>query len=209
MVLKKISFLLFSLFTFTNLFSAQISEKANFIYFGVPKVGTNTIHSIFGSAKFKPNVQMKHLALVDYNSVKHDKYFKFGFVRNPWDRMVSCYFNKVASKSYPPFRKCFGMTFTEFVKHLEKRDLESGDCHIRLQCRFFPALEQMDFIGRIENFTEDFQYLMTILGLNTADIPRKNSTSHDHYSTYYTEETRDIIERLYQEDIETFGYTFE
>lgn len=192
----------------STVFSAQISEKANFIYFAVPKVGTNTIHTIFKSSELNPFVEMTHLPLSKYDRNRHRKYFKFAFVRNPWSRVVSCYFNKVISRSYPPFRNCFGMSFTEFVHYLKTRNLKTGDCHIRHQTQFFP-LEDLDFVGRIEDFPEDFYLVLRKLGLDMVDLPRKNSTEHAHYSTYYTPETRAIVEQLYREDIVTFGYVFE
>ena len=40
-------------------------------------------------------------------------------------------------------------------------------------------------------------------------LKKTNQTKHDHYSSYYTEETREIVENLYKKDIELFDYHFE
>ena len=43
----------------------------------------------------------------------------------------------------------------------------------------------------------------------SIDLCHINQTKHNHYSTYYTEETKVIIGNIYKTDIELFGYTFE
>jgi hypothetical protein len=42
----------------------------------------------------------------------------------------------------------------------------------------------------------------------SPDIPHKNSTKHSHYKDYYTPETKKIIANVFEEDIDTFKYTY-
>src|SRR5947208_3465937 len=59
------------------------------IFIHIPKTaGSSIALSLFGE-------QLEHITYRDYqiaNPRKFDRYFKFAFVRNPWDRVVSSYF---------------------------------------------------------------------------------------------------------------------
>ena len=63
-------------------------------------------------------------------------------------------------------------------------------------------------VYRYENFTSDLQKILTRFEIAKA-IPSVNKSGHQHYSTYYSEMTREIVRKIYAEDIRRFGYTFE
>lgn len=179
-----------------------VSEAHKFIWFRNAKVCTRTIYQILnGNTQFVWNSG-------EFQSQKYRKYFKFAFVRNPWDRVVSCYFNKIVTKRHPPFSLCYGKSFEEFVYFINSTDLAEADIHIRLQTKLIP-LEHLDFIGRFERFSEDLNYILGKIGINHSTIPKKNSSSHEHYSKYYNSITRKIIAEKYKADIKAFGYQFE
>ncbi len=73
-----------------------------------------------------------------------------------------------------------------------------------------------DFIARFENFDVDFANLLDIL--NLPQIPYKSyNISEDrlsenkkrHYSHYYDNETKKLVEGMYALDLEHLGYEFE
>jgi hypothetical protein len=70
----------------------------------------------------------------------------------------------------------------------------------------------VDIVAKFEDGLENgLQQVFSMSGrpqpLNLK-LPKSNSTksSRDHYSSYYTPETRDIVYRLYQKDFELFHY---
>lgn len=188
-----------------RLHNLTISDMHQFVWFRVAKVGTRTIFNILANNEVPFSVNDYQLP---FSPSKYKKYFKFAFVRNPWDRVVSCYCNKVLTQGQYSFRECFGKGFDYFVDYISRQNLETADAHIRLQTALIP-LDKVDFVGRLENFNEDLLYVMSMLGLNHVAIPHKNKTHHTHYSTYYTKKTRRIIAEKYRKDIEAFGYQFE
>ena len=47
------------------------------------------------------------------------------------------------------------------------------------------------------------------VGLPGLELPHHNRSQHAHYSSYYDDETRDLVAQHWARDIETFGYRFE
>ena len=72
------------------------------------------------------------------------------------------------------------------------------------------------FIGRVENFEQDFSSLVSLLGCRTLPVEKRN-VSHEreaagekrHYSTYYTKRARTLVEEIYAKDLDLLGYEFE
>lgn len=149
---------------------------------------------------------------------KFDRYFKFTFVRNPWDRAVSAYTylcrgGSPASRDdqyWAAFINRFD-SFDDFVCNWMSEE------NIRRNALFTPQViflkdifgqVSMDFIGHFENIEEDFKTLATKLH-TTASLPHLNQSQTQNYQNFYTSRSREIIERLYSEDIETFNYNFQ
>ena len=67
---------------------------------------------------------------------------------------------------------------------------------------------KMDYVGRFENLLESIEYISTRLKIPIA-LAKSNSTNRTQYQDYYTLETRQIVGRIYEEDISSYGYDFE
>ena len=186
-------------------YNMTVSDTKKFIWFRVAKVGTRSIYEVLANNNTEISLDDYSLA---FNPKQYKGYFKFAFVRNPWDRVVSCYFNKVVGQAGRAYKECFGKDFEYFVGFIERQDLLKADIHIRLQTALIPR-KDVNFIGRMENFNEDLIYILRTLHLTHIDIPHKNLSGHQHYSKYYTERTRKIIAKKYKEDIAAFKYRFE
>jgi hypothetical protein len=132
-----------------------------------------------------------------------DSFYKFSFVRNPWDWQVSLYHYIL---DHPENRghaatKAMG-SFRNFVLSREKSDFTQTGCLVDEARKLL-----VDFVGRFENLEVDFQTICNRVGIN-ATLPHINKSDRLGYRDYYDEETRDLTARLYAEDIARFGYTF-
>ena len=116
-----------------------------------------------------------------------DQYFKFGCVRNPWDRKLSSYFFENATE-----------TFEEYCMNKKFNNLYS-----------FYNLD-MDYYIRFEKLHEDIQAVCNLLGLSCylKQLPHIKKTNHKYYTEYYTDEMRDKIAEDCRDDIDFFNYAF-
>jgi chondroitin 4-sulfotransferase 11 len=154
-------------------------------------------------------------------------YFKFSFVRNPWDKMVSqWWYNghpKVRGRNIYTSKV---KTFKEYILYFAEGGRISAN-----NPRCTPWLVDdsgkilVDFVGRFENIEEDFNFICQQLTppkheqnkLWPPKLPHRNQSKNKHrnewtdkpYQDYYDDETKEIIAREFEDDINLFGYKFE
>lgn len=191
-------------------YNLTISHSHRFVWFRVAKVGTRSILAHFANQGVKLDVE--HAMSVHYPVNRLGGYFKFAFVRNPFDRLVSCWYNKSVESNYfrfdPQTHHRLSSSFSEFAQFVCGLDLNVGDPHLRLQSRLID-LCAVDFIGRHERFTDDFGELCARLGIPSDGLPRINASGgRREYSTYYDPALAERVAAAYRRDIQIFGYTF-
>ncbi len=184
-------------------FDAYLSPSSKFVYFRIYKAATGTLTHFF-------NDQVHDLESQRLYSVPDclKRYFKFAFVRSTWDRILSCYMDKVASKKDPAFSDCFDRDFEFFIDYIDGLDLSNANRHIALQTDLIPYRE-CDFIGRFERLEEGLAYVCSVLDIPMKEPDHRHPSVHAHYSQYYTERMRKIIARKYRKEIKVFGFKFE
>ena len=164
------------------------------------------------SLPFKDHLTAKEI-IAKVGKQNWDSAYKFTVVRNPWDKVVSLYeYRRNKNKSQIASR---GITFTEWVKltHGQNRDpfyynnIKSFQTQVEWLKDDDGAIA-IDFIARFETLRADFEKIRNAIGTE-ANLPHLNASSRKNFKDYYTDETREIITRWYQEDIEAFAYTFD
>lgn len=180
----------------------MISHSHKFLFIQIPKTATSSIHGSL--ARY-----MKY----DYSKIgRHSKYseaarfypesknyFKFAFVRNPWDRLLSFYFFKKTDRA--KIKIPDNLSFKDFIL------TEAG----QTKCNQYSYIDGFDvnfFIGRFENLQEDFDKICETIDIPKRKLPLGNVTEHNHYTEYYDNETRKLVSEQYAKDIERFGYEF-
>ena len=193
------------------------------IFVHIPKTaGVSVCKSIFG------NLAGGHKTVQHYQLIfcknDFDRYFKFTFVRNPWDRVFSAYhflkkggMNESDKKWSTENLSAYG-DFDEFVKRWLNISNINQYIHFIPQYRFLclPNERQLlvDFLGLFENIQDDFEFIKNKLSLDRNIVfSHENKTHSDNkklnYRDFYTNETRDIISIVYEKDIKLLGYNFD
>lgn len=144
-------------------------------------------------------------------------YFKFAFVRNPYDKAVSQY--EYMKRTRKTLRGRIGMaddaTFAEHLRLIRGRPHPHWDPQHTFLFDERGAL-LVDFVGRFERFEADAQRAFDALGLGarlggwrSVRVPHaKGGGARPSYREYYDDETREAVREMYARDLEVFGYTF-
>jgi hypothetical protein len=200
------------------------SERVLFVH--IPKTGGRTLENVLESSGFEvrrfKGSRHHTLGTILAEEPELGDYWTFGFVRNPWDRMLSWWsmINRARRRAdagdpvmvrkfenYPVWKGVRDYPdFETFVlrgpREVEELALAQVD-YLRAGDR------RADFIGRTESIEQGVDVVRKRLGLDVPlDVPHRNRTKHGHYEEYYTAAMRDQVAAVYRADVEEFGYEF-
>lgn len=203
----------------------MISLKNNFLFVHIPKTAGNSVQNIlrtysedrvvclhpfqdgferFGviSERFKTQ---KHSILKDYQTALDkelfDKLFKFTIVRNPWDRMISCYFSPhlgVVAWDRDQFKRLIFEVepITSFLS-LEPSEDDT-----------LAPFRNIDYFIRYENLNEDFRKVCDLVGIPWETLPTRNKSQRKSYEQYYDDELIELVQNKFSKEIEYFNYEY-
>jgi hypothetical protein len=202
----------------------MISPDRRWIFVHIQKTGGNAVRSALG---VEQNDAHKHFLARElrqvYGEAAWADCFKFAFVRNPWDRLVSWWSfidnGRDPSGASPPANNFFGYvlsharSFEEFIWRCTDEIVDKdGRKHIFRNQTDYLVDESgaliVDFIGRFELLQKDFDEVTARLGRRRIALSRINTSRHCAYARYYTPAMAERVGHLYARDIEAFGYRF-
>ena len=137
------------------------------------------------------------------NKLNINDYFKFSFMRNPWERRLSQYkyAQKMAKQKGEDWAKKISlMSFYEFIT-------ERNDSQLNWVSDEKDNVA-VDFLGSGKNIQKEFDIICDKIKIPRQELPHKNATKHKCYTEYYDEETKQIVANKCAKDIEYFGYEF-
>jgi Sulfotransferase family len=202
----------------------MIAANPAWIFVHIQKTGGNAVRAGLGvliddARKHFLARELREL----YGKATWDSSFKFTFVRNPWDRLVSWWSMIDSAREFidpaQPPNRFFGYvltharSFEEFLLRCTDEIIDSdGRKQIFRNQVDYLADESgtiiVDFIGRFERLQESFNEVSRRLGRMPVELPRLNASSHAAYTEYYTPAMAETVAKLYARDIEMFGYRF-
>jgi hypothetical protein len=134
-----------------------------------------------------------------------DGMFKFAFVRNPWDRLVSRHAYLMRKTAHP--RHAFVKQLGSFGTYLDW-EIARGKMQQHTYVTGPDGRLLTDFIGYYERLADDFAEAARRVGV-PATLPPPNHSPHRDYREYYDARTRERVARAFARDIELFGYSFD
>lgn len=206
------------------------NQTPRYIFVAVPKTGTTTIQNFIKDNHVLPHLTQKackwltrdyHCSiseiLTKYPVDDSDKYFKFAFHRNPWDRMVSFYHDYTTDNLH----LSWSSDMLEY-KNFETFVINFEDSQWRNHKNFKPTVEYthengkqiVDKIGIYENFSNDIKYCLNKIGLSYEKFLHtkklRRAPREKNYKKYYTNEKMiQAVADSFAEDIKLFGDKFD
>jgi len=203
----------------------RYQDRPNAVFLKLPKTAGTSIQLALDVPKYKRlrsircNFLQKGLAtfghldykqLVDNGLVSREfdeTAFKFTFVRNPFDRMVSLY-------HYLMKRGLYGdeVSFLGFCRMLDQIDVDPiglvntvnySQCNPQVRWTEHVSL---NYVGKFERLEDDVKQVAGRLNLPFTDLPHARRSVRGTYPQYFCAESVGIVKRLYKEDFEAFEY---
>lgn len=202
--------------------------KRKYIFICTAKCASSSVNGKLNHF-IHPEPKFHHMGINElvnfYPDINLNDYFKFTFIRNPWDRFVSLYNdmflkrkgkNKVMHYSYLEKKNntIFHQTknFKEFAAKFEYSNW-INEAHFKPQYQYIFINQEIsvDYIGRLENLKNDWEIVKSNIGLkdiSNLGHEMKSKIKVNNYRKYYDDITKDIVYRMYKKDIDLFNYDF-
>jgi len=179
----------------------------------------NVFHYGFDLHPLCRNDFAANMILSKMDNTIFDDYFKFAFVRNPWDYVLSLYKNKVVRPHAPPRvgmpYEISSEDFNRFICNINEFPLLLNTFFKPLRCqRNFIARPSgkiiVDRICRYENYNSELEFLSNRLDVDLNSNVKLNTTTKDplDYTEFYNDQSMRFVQNVFKSDIEYFGYKF-
>jgi hypothetical protein len=207
-----------------------VSHNHRFIFAAVPKTGTHSVRQalrehlgdddveqvgLFVNKRFPwedlAAIQHGHLSLRQVRPYLGEDvfngYFKFAFVRNPFDRFVS----------YCAFMLRGGDVFARQPREAMHHFLFAAppEQHILFQPQASLLVDGdgqtllTNMVGRVEDMQGSYDAICARLGFASRPLDRVNGATRGDYRRYYDQTLIDGVAARYAQDLALFGYDFE
>ncbi len=204
-----------------------ISTVHKFVFAAIPKTGTHSVRRALREHMGPEDLEQvglfvqRSLPIPDLARIGHghislaqlrpymapgdfERFFKFAFVRNPFDRFVS--YSSFITREQGHFDRDPQKVMRHF---LANPPLD----HIlfRPQHEFVTDSEGAlltDYVGRVEQMQQSYDEICERIGISTATLDKVNSSRRKSYRDYYDDALIEGVAKLYARDLELFGYEF-
>ena len=214
-----------------------LSHKYNFLFVHVAKTGGTSVRAALNKLRWKdpmyyliwPSHKVsawtghklglkfpRHAHIVAAKEMLPEPFFnqlfKFVFVRNPWDLQVSSFHH--IQRERPEAMNGIA-DFNEFMRwkfNPERPYQYHIDTSLSLQSDYIVDLhgnKLVDFIGRYENLSEDFDAVCDKVGVKLELPHKRKGDRKKDFRTYYADDTAALVAKHFSKDIEMLGYKFE
>jgi len=189
-----------------------------FIFIHIPRTGGSSLERILLSLESVASWdEMNRRGIVDkligpekhykasrvqaaVGQAKWEKALKISIVRNPFDKVISHYFQPF----YRHSNALSGNTLESFLSAYQPAPHEDGfTCSDYLD-------KELDFVIRYENYADELLMLLGPFGVTPTQVAERIGPVRPirNYREFYSSRARQMVEDLYRIDLERFHYSF-
>ena len=204
-----------------------VSYRHRFIFVAIPKTGTHAVRQAL-RAHLGPDdieqvglfVQKKfpipELAAIEHGHLSLEQvrrhlapdqfagFFKFAFVRNPFDRFISyCAF---VTRALGQFEADPKRVMRRFIDNPPLQHILFQPQHLFVTGADGELLS--DYVGRVEQMQDSYGEIARRIGIPSAPLDKVNASDRTDYRSYYDQALIDGVAKIYARDLELFGYDF-
>ncbi|XP_068695160.1 carbohydrate sulfotransferase 11-like isoform X1 [Montipora foliosa] len=220
----------------------MVNEKYKVLYCYIPKVACTQWNKVFYALKERPNV---HLDIHNPGNYKWlnkgysdeeikwrlQTYFKFVFVREPFERLLSAYQDKFVEtpdihymeryatkiidnfKHYTDRSSDNELTFKKFIYYITSIGFNNDRHWATYESLCLPCDIQYDFIGHFNDMQEEARYVLRRTGMDkevTFSPFLSHNTSSKMMTNFATIPKAKILQlaKLFEKDYQMFNYPF-
>ena len=205
-----------------------VSHLHRYIFVAMPKTGTHSVRQALREHMSAEDIEQvglfvnKRFPYEQLAAIRHghlsleqvrpyvgegifDDYFKFAFVRNPYDRFVSyCAF---MTRDTDVFQRDPQAVMRHFLF------AQPPEQHILFQPQSSLLVDAegrllTDMVGRVETMQASYEAICGRIGIPARALDQVNGSTRGDYRGYYTDELREAVATRYRNDIDLFGYQF-
>lgn len=197
-----------------------LNNSKKFLFIHIPKNAGTSMYEVWGRTPGMDwHAPAKTVIVPEERPLT--EYFKFAFVRNPWDRMWSFYHH--VGLSHP---ETYDIDFNEWLTvYDDSEDRRIGQTaswdepmsSVRRPQIYWITNDKgeiiLDFIGRFEHLKEDFTHVAQRIKAydwcDTFELQHIRKKENDqNYRDVYNQKGIDHITKYFFQDIKIFGYKF-
>lgn len=161
--------------------------------------GTSIEAALVGKDWWKIDPKTKHMRASEMRKYYGEKawksFKKLTVVRNPWDRVVAMWMTGWWTDR--------PLKLKDFVETLKPHPHETALHYHEI------IDEELDFILRFERLRDDFSSMLRALKEPSVVLPHEEKrVSRGHYRMFYDSESMALVGKVFEKDIQMFGYTF-
>lgn len=214
-----------------------VSHSHKFIFIAIPRTGSTSIRYSLQkylhkypetleeeAQQFDPHITASSVKdVMMQQGYDWNEYFKFTFVRNPWDRILSKFLYCKEYLSREIQNKPYHKDTMDFCKALKTNDFDSAMQDWRFLSNEVLKKTQLeylinegdkdnkllvDYVGKFETLQDDYNIICERIGLSSRVLDRLNVINHANYREYYTPLAKRIVENTCSKEIVMFNYNF-
>lgn len=204
-----------------------VSAQHRFIFVAIPKTGTHAVRQALRAHLGPQDMEQvglfvnRRMPIPDLARIGHghltlqqvrpyfqpqdfNGFFKFAFVRNPFDRFISyCAF---MTREHGQFDRDPQGVMRHFIANPPWQHILFQPQHSFVAGPNGALLT--DYLGRVEAMQQSYDEAAERIGIPSRPLEKINASIRRDYRDYYDQALIDGVAKLYARDLDCFGYEF-